>query len=141
VFEFAVSHVDTMGPSRSAAHDYYRLEGELAGYLSAKLSVLEGVEVDQNHRMTSREADIVVKGGSESVIVELKRTSTSASVRMIIQRAVNNAAVYLHEPNVVGAVAFVYSANIREYQIEPASGVLANLVRVVAPQVDRARSA
>jgi hypothetical protein len=72
VLEFAVNHVDTEGPSRSPAHDYYRLEGELAGYLSAKLSVLEGVDVVQNQRMSSREADVVVKQDTDSVIVELK---------------------------------------------------------------------
>jgi Mandelate racemase / muconate lactonizing enzyme, N-terminal domain len=61
VLEFAVNHVDTKGPSRSPAHDYYRLEGELAGHLSGKLSVLEGVDVIQNQRMSSREADVVVR--------------------------------------------------------------------------------
>jgi len=140
VLEFASNHVDTEGPSRSPAHDYYRLEGELAGYLSAKLSVLEGVNVVQNQRMSSREADIVVKKDAASVIVELKRTSASASVRTIIQRAVTQAAVYLHEVNVTGAVALVYSANDREYKTEPAEGALAQLVRVVAPQADRKRS-
>jgi hypothetical protein len=141
VLEFAGNHVDTKGPSRSPAHDYYRLEGELAGYLSANLSVLEGVDVVQNQRMSSREADVVVTKDGKTVIVELKRTSASASVRTIIQRAVTQAAVYLHEHNVVGAVAFVYSARIREYQTEPAAGALADLVRVVAPQADRNRSA
>jgi HJR/Mrr/RecB family endonuclease len=91
--------------------------------------------------MSSREADVVVTKDGKTVIVELKRTSASASVRTIIQRAVTQAAVYLHEHNVVGAVAFVYSARIREYQTEPAAGALADLVRVVAPQADRNRSA
>jgi hypothetical protein len=140
VQDFALNHVDLAVPLRSPAQDYYRLEGELAGYLSAKLSSIDGIVVTQNQRMSSREADVVVSRNGQAVIVELKRVPASASVPTTIQRAVTQAAFYLHEPNVTGAVAFVYSSNTKEYHVALADGPLAASVRVVAPIRERSRS-
>jgi hypothetical protein len=140
VMEFGANHIDSDSPSGSPVHDYYRLEGELAGYLSANLSSVNGIEVIQNPRMFSREADIAISKNGESVIVELKRTSRSIGLRAVIERAITQAAVYLHEPNVIGAVAFVYSNTERVYKIEPSAGALAELVRVIAP-AERSRHA
>src|SRR5262249_18562955 len=47
VLFFARSHVDAVGPTPSPAHDYYRLQGALAGYLSAELAKVPSVTVEQ----------------------------------------------------------------------------------------------
>ncbi|WP_020173534.1 hypothetical protein [Methyloferula stellata] len=134
VFAFAQSHVDTIGPSHSPAHDYYRLEGALAGYLSSELASLPDVVVEQNKRFASSEADIVVGRNSERIVIELKRASGKASAKGIAHQAVTQVALYLHEPNMVGAVVLVYSAAGGEYGVMPASGALSELVRIVARQ-------
>jgi hypothetical protein len=134
---FAQSHVDIIGQTRSPAHDYYRLEGELAGYLTAELSSIKNISVIQNSRFSSNEADVVIERESEKVIIELKRTSIKLSVKGVVQRAVTQAALYLHEPDVVGAVALIYSANSTDYSVSPATGALAGLVRIIAPQSDK----
>jgi hypothetical protein len=136
---FASEYVDNVGPSRSPAHDYYRLEGMLAGYLSAELAGIPGLTVTQNKVFAERsQADIVVERGSEKVIVELKRTSSKQSVRATAQRAVTQASLYLHEAEVVGAVALVYSADARVYEVTPAAGALSDRVRIVSPHTDKA---
>ena len=138
---FAKGHVDDVGPTHSPAHDYYRLEGALAGYLAAELSGLPGITVTQNKRFSSLEADIVVEREGEKVVVELKRTSGSSSARVASQRAITQAALYLHEPTVVGAVALIYSMAERNYETKSGSGALSDLMRIVAPAAERPASA
>ena len=136
VLDFARSHVDEVGPTHSAAHDYYRLEGALAGYLSAELSSLPDIGVEQNKRFSSSEADILVRKGEEKVVIELKRTSIRQSLKSVVQRAVTQVALYLHEPDIVGAVVLIYSASGGQYGLMPAAGALSEVVRVVSPQLE-----
>ncbi len=133
IHAFAQTHVDGGDLARSQMHDYYRLEGALAGYLTAELSIISKLTVEQNKRLESREADIVVSRGAEKIIIELRRISTRSSAKMAAHRAVTQVALYLHEPAVVGAVVLVYSPACREYGVERATGALAELVRTVAP--------
>jgi len=136
---FATEYVDGVGPTKSPAHDYYRLEGALAGYLSAELATVPGSTVTQGKRLSGREADIVVEKGAEKIVVELKRTSSKLSVRGIAHQAVTQVSLYLHEPDVVGAVALIYSVDARDYDVTPAAGVLSDCVRIVAPRANKAR--
>lgn len=134
---FAENHIDAVGSTHSPAHDYYRLEGALAGYLSSELAALPGIVVEQNKRFASSEADIVVGRHAERVVIELKRTSEKTgktSVRSVAHRGVTQVALYLHEADVIGAVVLVYSMLGGKYSITPASGALSDVVRIVAPQ-------
>ncbi|MFF8799311.1 MULTISPECIES: hypothetical protein [unclassified Methylobacterium] len=134
--EFAHNHVDSVGPTHSPAHDYYRLEGALAGYLASELSSLPDVSVEQNKKFASSEADVVVRRGQERLVVELKRTSAMSHIKSVAQRAVTQVALYLHEPDVVGAVVLIYSAAGGEYGVTPAPGALSDVVRIVSPRLD-----
>jgi hypothetical protein len=134
VLSFARSHVDATGPTHSTAHDYYRSEGALAGYLSSEFSSAPGLTVAQNTRFASSETDIVVERDTARIIIELNRTSVSSSIKAVAHRAVTQVALYLHEPRVVGAVVPIYSPISREYVVTPAAGALAETVRIVAPQ-------
>lgn len=141
VMAFGANHVDSKEMSLSPVKNYYRLEGELAGYLSSALSSVNGLEVVQNQKISEREADIVVKRGSEFVVVELKNASMSGNINVIMQRATAQAASYVREPGVVGAIAFLYSHTNKEYAIKSAAGNLADVVRIVAPQWNGIQSA
>jgi hypothetical protein len=134
VLSFATTHTDPVGKTNSPAHDYYRLEGALAGYLSADLAQMQGLKVEQNKRFASSEADIVISRSDEKVVIELKRMTANLSVRAVAHRAVTQAALYLHEPNVIGAVVLVFSTLRNAYDVAPAAGALANLVRVITPR-------
>lgn len=134
--EFARSHVDNVGPTHSPEYDYYRLEGALAGYLSSELSVFSDVAVEQNKRFANREADVVVQQDGERIVIELKRVSPRSSVKSVVQRAMTQVALYLHKPDVVGAVVLIYSLSGGEYGVTAASGALSEVVRVVSPQLD-----
>ncbi|WP_316214655.1 MULTISPECIES: hypothetical protein [unclassified Bradyrhizobium] len=133
ILSFARTHVDP-GQTNSPAHDYFRLEGTLAGFLSADLSNI--AKVEQNKRFASSEADIVVSRGTERLIVELKRMSGRASARLTAQRALTQAAFYLHEPDITGAIVFVYSAATRDYSAGPAPGTLSDVITIIAPKSD-----
>jgi hypothetical protein len=138
---FANEYVDSVGPSHSPAHDYYRLEGTLAGYLSAELAGVPGLAVTQNKLFAERrQADIVVERGPEKVVVELKRTSSKQSARVAAQRALMQVSLFLHEEDLVGAVALVYSADARVYEVTRATGALSDRVRIVSPHADKASS-
>jgi hypothetical protein len=136
VLSFATTHVDPVGRTNSPAHDYYRLEGALAGYLSADLGQMQGLTVEQNKRFASSEADIVISRANEKVVIELKRKSGNVSVRAIAHRAVTQAALYLHQPDVVGAVVLVFSTAQADYDVAPAADALADLIRVITPRVE-----
>lgn len=138
---FASEYVDNVGPTHSPAHDYYRLEGTLAGYLAAELADVPDLTVTQNKAFSGRrEADIVIERKAEKVIVELKRTSSKQSARAAAQNAVTLASLYLHEADVVGAVALIYSSDARAYEVTSAMGALSDRVRIVAPHADKASS-
>lgn len=139
VLTFARSHVDPVGTTKSASHDYYRLEGALAGYLSSDLSTLPNITVEQNKRFSSREADIVVSRADEKIVIELKRVTARSSPRAVAAHGVTQAALYLHEPNVTAAVVLVYSLDERGYEISPASGALFDKVQVITPVRENAR--
>ncbi|MBK3399386.1 MULTISPECIES: hypothetical protein [Methylobacterium] len=132
--EFACTHIDIAGPTNSHAHDYYRLEGALAGFLSAELSILSDVSVEQNSKFASSEADIVVRRGSEKIIVELKRVINKSNVKTMVQRAMTQVALYLHEDDVVGAVVLVYATEGAEYDTYPGVGALSKIVRIISPK-------
>jgi hypothetical protein len=136
---FATEYTDSVGPTHSPAHDYYRLEGALAGYLSAELAAVPDLTVVQSKGFAGREADIVIERGSTKVVVELKRTSAKLSARAVAQRAVMQASLFLHEADVVGAVALVYSTSARDYEVTHAAGGLSDRVRIVAPRAGKAR--
>jgi hypothetical protein len=136
---FARTHVDEIGHTHSPAHDYYRLEGALAGYISAELAGLPDVMVTQNKRFASSEADVVVERKGQRVIIELKRTSASTGLRTLSQRAITQAARYLHEADVIGAVVLIYSLQERSYEVEAASGALKELVRLITPVSEKPR--
>ncbi len=136
VLAFAKTHIDPNGNTGSPAHDYYRLEGALAGYLSSDLAQVPGLSVEQNKRFASSEADIVVNRGIEKVVIELKRTSTKLSNRIVVLRAVTQVALYLHEEDVAGAVILVHSPAVKEYEVSTPTGALAELVRVVTPRLE-----
>ncbi|MGA7327938.1 MAG: hypothetical protein WBX25_26495 [Rhodomicrobium sp.] len=138
---FASTHIDEIGHTHSPAHDYYRLEGALAGDVSAELANIPGVTVSQNKRFASREADVVVEKGGQRVVIELKRTSSSTRLRTLSQRAVTQAALYLHEPDVIGAVVLIYSLEERSYEVESANGALRELVRIIAPASEMSQPA
>jgi hypothetical protein len=131
---FAQSHVDVVGATSSPAHDYYRLEGAMAGFLTSDLAQVPGLTVEQDKRFASREADIVVSRNLEKVVIELKRTTGRSNTRQIVQHGVTQAALYLHEPDVVGAVVLVYSSTTNVYDVSPAAGALSDLVRIIAPR-------
>jgi HJR/Mrr/RecB family endonuclease len=103
-----------------------------------ELAAASGFTITQGKRLTGREADIVVEKGAEKVVVELKRISLKLSVRGIAHRAVEQVSLYLHEPDVVGAVALIYSAGAKEYDVIPAPGILSDRVRIVAPHANKA---
>jgi hypothetical protein len=137
---FAQSHVDEVGATGSPAHDYYRLEGAMAGFLTSDLAQVRGLTVEQNKRFASREADIVVSRNLEKVVIELKRMTGRASTRQIAHNGIAQAALYLHEPEVVGAVVLVYSTTTNVYDVSPATGALSDRVRIVAPRQQGAPS-
>jgi hypothetical protein len=134
---FAKTYTEPVGTPDSSRHEYYRLEGALAGFLSTDLKNITGVSVEQNMRFGSSEADIVVSRGGENVIIELSRMVSKLSSRALAHRAVTRAALYLHEQDVVGAVILIFSATSSEYDVAPVTGVLADTVRVVTPRLTR----
>ncbi|OAF15528.1 hypothetical protein AYJ54_39885 [Bradyrhizobium centrolobii] len=136
VLAFAESHIDPIGKTVSPAHDYYRLEGALAGYLSADLAQVSGLTVEQNKRFASSEADIVISRDTEKVVIELKRMTAKLSKKAVVLRAITQVALYLHEKDVVGAVVLVHNTAVNEYEVSAATGALAELVRVVTPRLE-----
>jgi hypothetical protein len=131
---FAQSHVDPVGTNGSPIHDYFRLEGAMAGFLTSDLAQVPELTVEQNKRFASREADIVISRNAEKVVIELKRIASRLSPKQVVNRGVTQAALFLHEPDVVGAVVLVYSAASHEYDVSPAEGALTDRVRVIAPR-------
>ncbi len=135
LLSFARSHMANQEESRSLAQVYYEFEGVLAGYLSSELSGLADVNVGLNVRFDHHEADVVVSRGSEKAIIEVKLTSNRANSRRMINQAVAQSSMFLHEKNVVGAIVFVYSGSEEgEYAVYPASGGLGDAIRVISKQ-------
>jgi len=136
-FSFATSYVDVTGPTKSHAHDYYRLEGALAGYLTSKFAINPDIKVEQNKKFSSSAADIIVQRDHEKIVIELKRTSNKSTIKSILNSAVTQAALYLHEDNVVGAVALLFAIHGGSYIITPGSGALSKAVRIISPSTEK----
>jgi hypothetical protein len=135
IVSFATNYGDGVGSTSSTAHDYYRLEGALAGHLSAELATVPSITITQGKRLMEREADIVIEKGPEKVVVELKRTPSLLDHTGIAQRGVRQVSLHLEAPD-VSAVVLVYSTRgAKEYDVAPGPGILSKRVRIVAPRV------
>jgi hypothetical protein len=137
---FASAHVDEADITHSPAHDYYRLEGALAGYISAELASTPGVNVVQKANFARGEADIVVERANEKVVIELKRARSSVVSRNLISRAISQVAQFLKYEDVVGAVVLVYSTDKGSYEVESPNGGLKEVVRIIAPASEKPAS-
>ena len=139
---FASTHAAEVRRTKFTSHDYYRLEGALAGYISAALSSISDVTVVQNKSFGSGipEADIVVERGVGKVVIVL-RPSSSTVIQYLTRTAVARAALYLHEPNVIGAVVVMYSLEKRNYDVVSANDALKELVRIIAPPFEESAAA
>ena len=136
ILGFAKKYVGGIGPTKNLFHDYYKFEGAFSGYLSSGLSSVSGVEIELNEMFTGREADVVVRRGTERIAIELKLTKERARVQSIMPRAVAQASALLHEPGIVGAVVLVFSTDGGEYGVTPAQGSLSETVRIVSPHLE-----
>jgi hypothetical protein len=142
ILSFATSLADDVKPAESIRQDYYRLEGALGGYLSAELASLPGVIVKQGRTLAGRETDIVVErqkepGSTETLVVELKVTGTSGLMRngrTQLNAALERTALFLHLPEVVAAIVFIYSFSERDYVATDDGGALSGRVRIVSPR-------
>jgi len=136
---FAKIHIEGENTGQSAPHDYYRLEGALAGYLTTKFSNVEGISVTQHALMSGYEADIVVSNGSEKIVIELTRTRLRARVSYLTQRAVAKVSRYLDASDVSGAAVLIYNSTNTEQEYEIRT--LADSIKVVAPPTVQKKSA
>jgi hypothetical protein len=107
--------------------------------VSAELAKVPGLSVAQGSGLAGREPDILVERGLEKVVVELKRAPVKIGLNTTIHHAVTQVSLYLHEPDVVGAVVLVYSASTRDYEVTNAEEPLSERVRIVAPRILKRR--
>jgi len=100
-------------PSRVA---YERLEGALAGYLSAELSA-HNIRVSQSVRMEDFEVDIVVETHGEAIAIELK--SVRRLLQPIVDQAVHRVTNIIASGKFSGGIVFAFSGDASAYEIQP----------------------
>lgn len=122
---------------------YLRKVGTIAGYLVSALRGVPGVRVKPSQLFSDREADIVVErstgvSSTEKVIVELKVSSSGKSLprRFLRRSAVEQAAYFLHLPDVTGAVVFLYSGSNKTYEIADTTEAPIEKMRIVGAASD-----
>jgi hypothetical protein len=64
----------------------------------------------------------------------------AGEVKAAASRAIAQASLYLHEGDVVGAVALIYAVSAKEYEVTHAAGPLSDRLPIVAPRSDEASS-
>ncbi|MBY3489431.1 hypothetical protein [Rhizobium laguerreae] len=134
VHTFAKDHLDA-GLARGSVHlRYPRIEGSLAGFLSAELAKFPDISVTPNKRIGRLEVDVLIERETEKVVIELKHSAAERGYsRSIIERALNQVTRYIHELKASGAVILEYSPMAPMYEVEPGPGELRDIVRIVAP--------
>jgi hypothetical protein len=109
---YGAASVSTGLPSRVA---YERLEGALAGYLSAELSG-RGVRVSQSVRVDGNfEVDAVAESAGESIAIELK--VVKHGVPSVVEQALFRLTKMMESGHFSGGVALILSADARTYDV------------------------
>jgi hypothetical protein len=132
VRRFPESYLPSSTPDRLPPQiGYERLEGALAGYLSAELSKHD-MRVSQSVRVDGIEVDAVVESVGEKIAIELK--VMRRLLRPIVDQAVYRLMKMIESGHFLGGVALMLSSDTRSYQIvEPVPGD--NRIKLVSPQL------
>lgn len=135
VLNFANAYSPVDGLEYSRRNEYNRLEGALAGFLSAELIKNSDFRVIQEARIGEFRADILVERGGEKVGVEVLIRADQGSLnylRSYENRAIMKAALYVNPKDFVGSVILIFSNDGSDFEVKSVDNGLSNLVRIVS---------
>lgn len=107
------------------------VEGTLGGFLAAELSKL-ALTVKSNVMLGRNfEADLLVQGVNERIVIELKLTRRPQAV--VLEQALRHVERLIGVGHASGGIALLLLGDEREYGISVPNNVLSSKVRVVSP--------